>query len=159
MIIEFRHLTLQHCPILQQWLQLHHVKEFWDDGDRELEQVINHYIKIDETRRYLFYINNVAIGYIQIYHINSLHQYAKLANLACECYGIDFFIGNTDYLGKGLSYRIITEFVNSYSQYKPVIVDPIINNHKAIHIYEKVGFNTVNKFIENNKHYLLMVKL
>lgn len=157
-MIEFKNLNLQHCFILHQWLQLSHVKEFWDDGDRKLEQVINHYIKTDETNRYLFYINNVAVGYIQMYYINSIHQYAKLANLASECYGIDFFIGNTDYLGKGLSSQVITEFITRYGNNKPVIVDPLINNHKAIHIYEKIGFKTVNKFIENDKHYLLMVK-
>ncbi len=158
MIIEFQNLTIHHCPILHQWLQLYHVREFWDDGDRELEQVVNHYIKIDETTRYLFYMNNIAVGYIQIYNINSTHRYAKLANLTNECCGIDFFIGNPNYLGRGLSYQIISQFIASYSQNRLVIVDPIINNHKAIHIYKKMGFHTINKFVENGKHYLIMVK-
>ena len=159
MIIEFRNLLLQHCQLLHQWLQLHHVREFWDDVDRELEQVVNHYIKTDETSRYLFYMNSIAVGYIQIYDINSTHQYAKLANLTSECCGIDFFIGNPNYLGSGLSYQIITQFIASYSQNKPTIVDPLINNHKAIHIYEKVGFSTIKKFIDNGNHHLLMIKL
>ena len=158
MIIEFIALTHQHGAILHQWLQLNHVREFWDDGDRDLEQVITHYLKTDETSRYLFYIDNIAVGYIQIYPISSTHRYAKLSNLARECSGIDFFIGNLNYLGKGLSGQVLTEFIANYSQNNPVIVDPIINNHKAIHIYQKIGFSKVSKFIENSKHYLLMVK-
>lgn len=90
MIIEFRILTRQHCSLLHQWLQLNHVRGFWDDGDRELKQVMNHYLKTDQTLRYSFYIDNVAVGYIQIYPINSTHQYAKLTNLVQECCGIDF---------------------------------------------------------------------
>lgn len=158
MIIKFIALTYQHCPLLHQWLQLNHVREFWDDGDSELEQVVNHYLKSNEPCRYLFYIDNVAVGYIQIYPINSTHRYAKLSNLARECSGVDFFIGNPNYLGKGLSGMILTEFIASTGQSKPVIVDPSINNHKAIHIYEKIGFSKVREFIEDGKHYLLMVK-
>jgi len=144
--LSFEPLKLNDCHILCDWLQLDHVKLFWDDGDRNLEQVINHYMAQDSTKRFLFYLNQSPAGYIQTYIISN----TKI--------GIDFFIGNTNFFEKEYATSILNEFIRRYHRNKTIIVDPEINNHKAIHIYQKAGFIKSKEFTSAGKNYQLMIK-
>lgn len=61
---------------------------------------------------------------------------------------LDYLIGNKKYLGKGLSYLTINEFKNFLDdQVSALLIDPESNNTKAIHVYEKAGFNKVSTFV------------
>ncbi len=57
--------------------------------------------------------------------------------------GIDQFIGEEDYLNRGVGERAIKMFVEMITrQYRParIILDPSPENKRAVRCYEKVGF-------------------
>ena len=76
---------------------------------------------------------------------------------------LDMLIGDTAYLGKGLSHILIEEFLLSqFSQVAEVLIDPEATNSRAVHVYEKVGFTIIGEFIPShspNPHYMMRLKL
>lgn len=88
--ITFKQLSIEESDQLHRWLQLDHVKDFWDDGDRLLQQVKERYFTNDNVKRYLFYIGREAVGYIQSYYIDPAHAYADLTLPDLVSEGIDF---------------------------------------------------------------------
>lgn len=160
-LIMFEEFNDSHLIRLHQWLQLSHVREFWDDGDRTLEQVKRHYGAEKGVKRYLFFIDNQPAGYIQSYEIDTESEYYRFSLPDKENMGIDFFIGNQDLLGKGFAIRVLAEFFLHYCQnVKRIIVDPKPNNSKAIHIYEKYGFMKVGELmVEGSQHIIMAINL
>jgi hypothetical protein len=114
--IIFKPLSEGDCIQLHQWLQEAHVLKFWDDGDRNIDQVKTHYIKKDEVKRYLFFIEGEPAGYFQIYCIEKSNEYSKFILQDRSNVGIDFFIGNKRLLNKGLAISILEKFISSYCQ-------------------------------------------
>lgn len=61
---------------------------------------------------------------------------------------LDVFICDRSYLGKGISVPMIREFLLShFSDKKEVLIDPEAANTRAIHVYQKVGFEITGGFI------------
>lgn len=61
---------------------------------------------------------------------------------------LDLFIGDLNYLGKGLAVPMIREFLTSqFPNVKKVLIDPEATNTRAIHVYQKVGFKIIGEFI------------
>lgn len=61
---------------------------------------------------------------------------------------LDLFICNLNYLGKGLAVPMMHEFlVTHFSYVKTVLIDPEVANTRAIHVYQKLGFQIVSEFI------------
>lgn len=143
--INFKLLDLADCTLLHAWLQQEHIRAFWDDGDRTIQEVISHYMSLtNNTKRFMFFIDSLPAGYIQSYIIDENNT------------GLDFFIGNSDFLGKGYAIIILKKFIDTYCSNKTVIVDPAITNQKAIHIYQKLGFCKLNEFTHNEVIHQLM---
>lgn len=158
MKITFKPVKISDCSLLHEWLQLNHVRQFWDDGDRKLSQVVENYTKQDGTERYIFYIDNIPAGYIQSYHADVSSQFMKQAKLT-QAIGLDMFIGNISYLHKGYASIVLGIFISNHCGFsKSIIVDPAINNFKAIHVYKKIGFVKCTEFYENGNLHQLMVK-
>lgn len=61
---------------------------------------------------------------------------------------LDLFIGDLNYLGKGLAVPMIQQFlIEQFSNMKKILIDPEAANKRAIHVYQKVGFEIVGEFI------------
>lgn len=142
--ISFISLTPDDLPVLHHWLQQPHVREFWDDGDRTLNQVLTHYDRKNNVQRYFFTINQEPSGYIQSYPINSQHAYAHVALPQKTTIGMDYFIGNLSHLGRGFAHHVLGQFIRkNASNVDRIVVDPDVNNAKAIHIYKCCGFEKI----------------
>ena len=89
--LTFTFLAPKDCPLLHQWLQLPHVRAFWDDGLRTEDQVRQYYFKDNGVLRFLFFIKEEAAGYIQTYRIASQDPYGAYTLPAKENWGMDFF--------------------------------------------------------------------
>lgn len=62
----------------------------------------------------------------------------SIINFACD----------VNYIGKGLAVPMIREFlIGQFSNIKRVLTDPEATNARAIHVYQKVGFKIIGKFI------------
>lgn len=132
----FRQLTSADFPRMLEWLSKEHIKKWWNDGDDTLEKVAAHYGKeSDDVKKFVLIETreNVEkpIGYFQYY-------FAPDNEI-----GIDQFIGEENYLDKGIGEKTIKMFIELIKHnHKPkaIILDPSPDNKRAIRCYEKVGF-------------------
>lgn len=80
-----------------------------------------------------------------------------------EAITLDMLIGDTDYLGKGLAYQLIREFLLSqFPTISEVLIDPEATNSRAIHVYQKAGFEIVGEFIPShspNLHFMMRLNM
>ena len=135
-MFKFRPLTSKDFPLLLEWLSKSHVKEWWDDGEDTLEKVSLHYGEEDSDVAKFILIEikegiEKPIGYFQYYFASE------------DSIGIDQFIGEEDYINRGIGERTIKMFVQMIiHEHHPtsIIPDPSPDNKRAIRCYEKVGF-------------------
>ena len=80
-----------------------------------------------------------------------------------EAITLDMLIGDTAYLGKGLSHVLIQQFLLSqFPHASEVLIDPEATNLRAVHVYQKVGFAIVGEFIPShspNPHYMMRLSM
>ena len=75
-------------------------------------------------------------------------EYAKYSETDGLGITLDIFVGDTEFLGKGLASVVIRDFLLSqFSDISEVFIDPEKSNHRAIHVYQKTGFRIVGEFI------------
>ena len=139
----FKPLTESDLPLLFEWLALPHVAEWWRET-RDYKKFANKYrkwIEVDDVGPFIIYHQDTPIGYIS--WSNTATDPMRPENYPERTYGIDLFIADTNYIGKGYGSELIKQFIKQIIMpMKPVkiITDPEIANVRAIHVYEKVGF-------------------
>lgn len=76
---------------------------------------------------------------------------------------LDLLIGEEEYLGRGLGHRMIQEFLlDKFPHTSKVLIDPAVTNTKAIHVYEKAGFEKIEQFTpahDPKLHYMMHLKM
>lgn len=64
-----------------------------------------------------------------------------------QTFTLDLFIGSKEFLGKGLSTKMIHNFILDKFMYADYfIINPAKSNSKAVYVYQKVGFKKVDEF-------------
>ena len=130
---QFRKLNDSDLEIMFHWLQLPHVKEWWNDGDDIIEKVAAHYFDSNENvERFIFESEEgKAVGYFQCYSLDE------------NVIGIDQFIGDNNSINVGIGSEAVKKFTDLVlDEYNPnsIVLDPDPNNARAIRCYEKAGF-------------------
>jgi RimJ/RimL family protein N-acetyltransferase len=156
-MFEFRQMKPTDFPQMLEWLQKEHVKLWWNDGDDTLEKVMLHYGEHSEdVKRFILIETNreceKPIGYFQYY-------FAPHNQI-----GIDQFIGEENYLNRGIGEKTIKMFVEIIIRRNApnaIILDPSPDNKRAIRCYEKVGFNhfETRQTEEGNTVYLMRYEI
>ncbi len=163
MIVTFKKLQETDFPLLVTWLQTPHVARWWSDGKIwDAEKVQEKYasyvlgykrISYDDKQAeehkpiypFIIFVDSTPIGYIQYYNVHDFKR-AELNdisdNVPASCAALDLFIGNVDFIGKGLGTEIIKFFLQEQAkqQFDYCLVDPEKENQAAIRTYEKAGF-------------------
>ncbi len=148
--------------MIHQWLQQDYIREWvhrqgLQNTLSELEKFFHHqsqHKKLDPhtkiTQHWIGYDNDKPFVYLLTSNVfkDTLNVYAQW----CESNGfaitLDIFIGDKDYLGKGFATTIIKDFLLSqFSDVSKVFIDPEKTNLRAIHVYQKVGFQIVGEFV------------
>ncbi len=135
-MLKFRPLTSDDFPLLLEWLSREHVKQWWDAGEDTPEKIARNYGEEEEGLERFILVEaegraEKPIGYFQ-------HYPATDGSI-----GIDQFIGEEDYVNRGIGTKAIGMFVEMIMrEHKPasIILDPSPENKRAIRCYEKVGF-------------------
>lgn len=150
-------MTSEDLPQMLEWLSKEHIKQWWNDGDDTLEKVEIHYGKgNDDVKRFILVEMKRGIekpiGYFQYYF--------ALDNQI----GIDQFIGDENYLDKGIGEKTIKMFIKLIKQQnkpKAIVLDPSPDNKRAIRCYEKVGFKhyETKKTEDGNSAYLMSFEI
>ncbi len=178
--ISFKTATFTDQEIILSWLSQPHVTEFWDNS-LEHKADITHFIEGRKTPSpyyggvfdyWVGSIDNIPYCLLmtsEMLPVKDLPQ-SHLAHLSQtgKTFSIDFTIGNTDYLGKGLAAPTLRAFMHFIrEQVDPSVdtffIDPAVTNPRAIHVYEQAGFIPRDEFLANNGYfenikYIIMVK-
>ncbi|HQS84696.1 MAG: hypothetical protein B7Y25_07205 [Alphaproteobacteria bacterium 16-39-46] len=170
MNITFERLQESHFPLLLNWLDAPHVKTWWDsDIQWTPELVLEKYggyvlgIKREEgilkkIQAFVISGNHQPIGYIQLYNAYDFQRGSSLEGFPDALAAVDFFIGEKDFLGRGLGSDVLKKFLETFckNDYSTIFVDPDHRNVAALRTYEKAGFKKVEENLESGK--ILMVK-
>jgi len=157
----FDPLSFDHLNRLHRWLQKPHVREFWDDGGRTLEDVKQHYFYRSNVHSWIASIQGEPFAYLQMSLISENDEMAMWRDREKNTLGIDLFIGETRYLGKKLSVPLINAFITQcLKNYFPcrILVDPDSENTRAIKTYLNAGFTTLGELKLNGKLHLILIK-
>jgi RimJ/RimL family protein N-acetyltransferase len=76
--------------------------------------------------------------------------------------GIDQFIGEEDYVNKGVGQETIKMFVELITQKcrpRSIILDPAPDNKRAVRCYEKLGFKHYETVETENGHSAYLMRL
>ena len=162
----FKPVDREHRSLIHQWLVQPHVAEwFYGQG---LENTLRHldeflqgssqsyyWLAYDKKHPFAFFITS-----------NVCKPDDKLTRWCTEegdAITLDMLIGDTNYLGKGLSDVLIREFLLSqFPKVKEVLTDPEATNLRAVHVYQKAGFSILDEFIPShspNLHYMMRLNM
>lgn len=108
------------------------------------------YVPRIEGRRpvqvYVFAIDDADAGMIQAYLVKDFPEYARLVQADSEWVGIDFFLGESAFRGKGLAPRVVEAFVSeviSRSGHSTCCSSPDATNERSIRTLLRAGFRHV----------------
>ena len=164
MTITFEPLAITHFPLLLKWLETPHVKTWWNDHViwtlELIEKKYSCYVTSSNLiKAYIICMEGKPIGYIQCYNKHDFpreHDYA--IELPTSCAAIDWYIGEPDFIGRGIGTRTLKLFldIHIFTSFDNVFVDPDTPNVGAIHVYKKVGFKRINQ--AHSSEITLMIK-
>lgn len=158
--VGFRQMTPDDLLLMHRWLQTPHVLEWWWGGVApSYEDVAEKYgprIRGQEpTDPYLILHAGQPVGYIQTYRIRDYPEYAAAVDMDEEASGVDLFIGEADYLHKGLGSHILRRFLRHIvfapGDVASCIIGPSAANAIAIRAYEKAGFRYLKTIPAENE--------
>ncbi len=146
--------------LMARWLTDERVLEFYEgrDDPYPLERVIEKYgprVRGEEpVASCLILYREQPIGYVQYY---ALAPYAESFSIedARDTFGIDIFIGEPDHWDRGIG----TEAVSAMLAYlldelsaTRAVIDPRVDNPRAVRCYEKAGFRKVMVLPKHELH-------
>ncbi|KTC92623.1 GNAT family N-acetyltransferase [Legionella cincinnatiensis] len=127
------------------WIHQPHINE-WLHGEglsntiKDIEQFLNN--GEPWATHWIAYDNEIPFAYLMTSEVEKSKEYPEGAVT------LDLFICRLDYIGKGLSIQMIHEFILSqFIDKKIVLIDPEISNERAVHVYQKAGFEIIGEFI------------
>lgn len=151
---------------LHNWLNAAHLKPFYMQEPISIEEVSRKFRprieRSDSCHSLLAYQAGVPFGYIQWYLNRSVPEYGVATIGEIDGVTFDYFIGDTDYLGKGLgasmlfsTIEMITELLGLEDRIFFVGHEP--KNKNAIKCSKRAGFihQDQKNYTENGKHYQL----
>lgn len=167
--ISFRKLndTKEDYLKLYNWCQNKFVYEWFEQRILSYDEIINKYkTKLENKIQdlYIIKLNDVDIGLVQIYKFDNDIKISNL-NKYKNIYEYDVFIGEEEYLNKGIGKKIINT-INEiiYKKYKAdsIILRSFKRNERAIKCYEKSGFKKIYEYIGtdtlgNNENIVVLI--
>ncbi len=149
--ISFRPLQETDLPLMHRWLNTPHVSEWWSiDGNHHppLEDVKKHFLPRTGGQEpvdcYIILFDEKLIGMIQSCKLDDYPAEKIEFGLEGSYASIDLFIGEADYVHKGLGSSIIRNFLEEIAFKKYDVdycfIDPDPKNNIAIKAYRKAGF-------------------
>ncbi|WGV28820.1 GNAT family N-acetyltransferase [Halotia branconii] len=155
---------IEDYQLMAKWLTDETVLQFYEGKDNPfpLDKIIENYkpmvMRDDPVIPCLVYYHNFPIGYIQYCLLNDLSETDRQTyslEQTDNVYGIDLFIGETNYWNQGIGTKILSVFVNyifEQLQADKIVIDPHVDNLRAIRCYEKCGFVKVKLLPAHELH-------
>lgn len=134
--------------MLEGWLDSPHWREWWGEPAAELGYIRDMVEGRDTTKPFLFQLDGVPAGYIQVWSIADhlrepwLSEAPWMTEVPADSVGVDIGIGAATQLSRGLGSTVVRLFAERLTAegHATILIDPSINNLRAIRAYEKAGF-------------------
>jgi len=152
--------------LIYKWCSEKFIYEWFEQRVLSYDEIVAKYRKkLLDGKQKLFLISydEKLIGFVQIYRYSDLvfDELKKYKNI----YEYDIFIGEKDYLYKGIgkeAISIINEFIYDNYLADCIILRPFKRNISAIKCYQKCGFRLVKEYdgkdtIGNNEKIVILI--
>jgi aminoglycoside 6'-N-acetyltransferase len=135
----FRRMTTADLGLIQDWLALPHVQEWWGDPGEQYA-LVSVDLKDPAMDQYIICLDGGPFGYLQCYELAAWNTGFGVQPRGTR--GIDLFIGKPDMIELGHGSALIRHFVDDLLRNGSprVVTDPSPANARAIRAYEKAGF-------------------
>ena len=139
---------------LYNWCQNKFVYEWFEQRKLSYEEIYDKYhnkLLLGKQKLLIIQYDNKDIGLVQIYkyddrEIEELNRYQNI-------YEYDIFIGEEDYLSKGIGQEVIKlinhKILLDYGA-DAIVLRPFKNNTRAINCYKKCGFKVIYEYIDKD---------
>ncbi len=100
-------------------------------------------------------LDGLPIGYIQFYPLEAVEKNEYGYRGDERAFGIDLFIGAVEIWNRGVGTRLISTMVTHLCERagaSKVVVDPWVDNARAIRCYEKCGFQKIRYLTSHQLH-------
>lgn len=158
--LEIRPLTDEDGPILHKWLNDPRVLAYYEGRDKphDMEMVRERFLSktdLNDVLGCLVTWKGLSVGYVQVYPVfgEKFKSYGYPQNY--RIYGMDQFLGVPDLWNKGIGTLLVDALVDWLFQAckaDRVVMDPRVENKRAIHVYEKCGFRKVQLLPQRELH-------
>ncbi len=138
--------------LIHKWLKQDYIRE-WIHGkglqntlaglERFFEgpAPVQHWIAYDGTIPFAYLLTSKV-------HKDADDEYAAWCQEEGEAITLDIFICDKNYMGKGLAVPLIRAFlVSEFPHVSEVLIDPEVSNERAVHVYQKAGFEIFGTYI------------
>jgi aminoglycoside 6'-N-acetyltransferase len=144
----FEPLTEKYFSLIHDWFNAPHIQAFYSLRDwtvEEVRQKLTLYIRgMGDMKCYIISFDKTPIGYVQCYPVNK-HPWDNqdlTDEIIQDSAGIDLFIGEKEFIGKGLGCQILDTFLKRHiwPYYRYCLADPDIRNEVSMCLFKKCGF-------------------
>lgn len=139
-------------PLLFTWFCQPHVAQLWPEPQtwKEFEAKWLEHAKKDY--KFIVYVEGKPFAYVQYYQVTDKdHANFTGVDIPDQSIGLDLFIADPQLLGKGYGTQLLQQFIafvrRTVPACKAIIIDPAVDNHRAIACYQKVGFVTLGTYV------------
>ena len=158
--------TMDNYKLLHKWCREKFVYEWFEQRILSFDEIVQKYKnKLLEGKQKLYFINyeNKLIGLVQLYKYNDLifEELQPYHNI----YEYDLFIGNSNYLHKGIGTKVVNmvnSFIYNYYHADCIVLRPFKRNVGAIKCYQKNNFQIIKEYdgkdtIGNNERIVVLI--
>lgn len=148
----FRPLTRADLPLMLAWHQAPHAAPWFDHEPQDLEGTADEYGPAidgdDSTAMHAIEADGRAIGYMQNYRLGDYPDYQLALGIYDEAAGIDYIIGDAEFIGRGYGSQVIRQYVSevvlpAHPDVSSVVSSPSPENVRSLRALEKAGFRQV----------------
>lgn len=157
--VSLRPLSREDAPLLLKWLTDPRVLEWYEGRDHTFtpELILEHfYPEEDPLCRSVIQWEGRDVGYVQCYPLDreGLEEY-KYPYPERNPFAADQFLGEPDCWGKGIGrafLSLLVEYLTRTCSAGAVLLDPHVNNLRAIRCYEACGFQKLKLLPAHELH-------